>query len=187
MEIKRVISWIGVFALAMGSLISAVQGGFISALFGILFLATLVSVLLPLPEKLATRLSPRLLFLHRALMQTITLIGTWTLAALGGWEFVPAAVLLSVSLLFWPVGEILKRRAGIWRRERANGNVTIYPGLESLNVKPEPVAGQIASQSQSQLQSPPPIYTSTVKIVQDDCKSNQPQCPVIQTPPVFNV
>lgn len=182
MDLRKVVSWIGVFALALASLISMVRGGFISALLGVLLVGLLVSSLIPLPAKLAYRVPPRLLLMHRMISGTMTVVGCWMLAGFGGgWEFVPAAVVLSVSLVFWPAAQIIMKR----RRERnaagtTSGNGTggqVFPLNDVTGVKPMmPLP-------------PPPIYTSTVKIVQDDCKQQQAteqQCPIIQTP-IFNV
>lgn len=185
MDLLTVLSWIGVFALSIGSLISLVGGGIIAGCFGILLTSLTVSTLIPLKGKLCLMLggSARIFLLQR-MGGLIGGIGSWVLVGVGGWEFVPAAVVMSLVAAWWPVMKIIERgRQGKIRqnellRDSMGGDETAM----IRNKSDEPV--KILT-DKNLIKSPPPQYTaSTVTIIIDDPPATETA--KIQTP-IFNV
>ena len=185
MNTRKVVNWIGVFALALGSLISATQGSFISALFGVLFLAFLVSSLVPFPTKMAMRVSPRLVVLQRMLGRGVAWIGCWILSGVGGWQFVPAAVLLTVSTLAWPAIKLTLQKYRNRKMMRDVQDVKdhqVYP-MSITNTSTNQAAKevndyQVVKEEVNDYQLNPPQYTSTVKIIHEECKQEPIQTPI---------
>lgn len=109
---------IGIFALVIGSLISAMTGGLLSAIAGFFLTSILITSVLPSDgskkfniSNLRTRM-PRIELIQR-IGGIVGVIGCWMLAVMGGWEFVPAGIVLTISMLMAPIVRfIAKRRRG---------------------------------------------------------------------------
>ena len=178
MDLLIVLSWVGVFALAIGSLISLVIGGSLfTALFGILLTSLTISSIIPLNEKLRFMLGDGKLETIQRIGVVIGAIGSWILAGVGGWEFVPAGMVLSVAAVWWPVTKIIEMRKG--RRS------AVSPAATAM------ITSNEAGKDNFSPALPPPQYTatSTVKIETED--SNSLKTPTtceskLQTP-IFNV
>lgn len=200
MDLLIVLSWIGVFALSIGSFISLLSGGVVAGCLGILLTSLTASTLIPLKGKLRLMLggSARI-FLIQRMGGLLSGVGSWILVGIGGWEFVPAAVVMSVAAAWWPVMRVVERRraAGGGRvgnfisdgmRDRDNAMITQAdkPPTADKTAEDKPPANS------SSLQSPPPQYTpvpvptvaSTVTIIIDDLAKTP--APPIKTP-IFNV
>ena len=189
MEIITLLSWVGVFALAIGSLISIVSGGgLITAVFGVLLTSITISSIIPLNSKLRLILGAggKLETMQR-IGVVIGAIGSWVLAAgAGGWEFVPAGVVLSVAAMWWPAMRLIE-----WRRARRNTNVTaamISEVGEREIEKPELPPQYTANPS---IPVVPAATTTTVTIITEDAQSplKTPSDTIkVQTPiPIYNV
>ena len=178
MNLLTVLSWIGVFALGIGTLISVLSGGgLLTAFFGVLLTSLAISSTLPLNGKLRLLVGERVDLMQRAGL-AIVAVSSWVLAGVGGWEFVPAAVVLSVSAASGPVLKLVERRRGRRSAMIQSSEMEKQTGLGGLN------AIESASTSTS---TPPPLYTSTVTIITEDpakhanCDRLKIQTPVFAT------
>lgn len=183
MDIIVVLGWVGVFALAIGSLISIVSGGSLFvALFGVLLTSITVSSIIPINGKLRLILGTPRLELIQKLGVVAGAIGSWILAAVGGWEFVPAGMVLSVAAAWWPVMRVIEMRRA--RRNAMNANMIMSgeQGKQSFELPPQYTESAVV-----------PV-ASTVTIVTEESVTQSPlktpTCDKMQTPahvPIFNV
>ena len=188
MEIIKLLSWVGVFALAIGSLISIISGGgLIIAVFGVLLTSITISSILPLNGKLRLILGDNGKFeTMQRIGVVIGAIGSWVLAAgASGWEFVPAGVVLSVAAMWWPAMRWIE-----WRRARRNASVTaamISEVGERETEKPELPPQYTANTINPVV----PATTTTVTIITEGSQSpfKTPNDTFkVQTPiPIYNV
>lgn len=181
MNLLNVVNWIGVFALAVGALISAVNGGFVSALFAVLFTSLLITSLMPFTGKVGLMLRgiPRIEMMQRG-ARLIGLVGCWLLAGIGGLEYVPAAIILTISLLV-SVAMIIKAKRGnrAMITDANFNNGTTLNSLNTLSTSDKPLGGVKLTTPQS-----PPQYTAVEEKPRED--GSHVTVVKIETP-VFNV
>jgi hypothetical protein len=205
MNLLNVINWIGVFALAVGSIISVVHGGFVIALFATLLTSILITSLIPLNGKLQYLLrgNPRIELIQRG-GRWVGMVGSWVLTVIGGWEYLVGAVVLTVAM----IGQIWMVMREMRMRRRTGGMISNQPpyeikeaGLNTVINTPlntsltTPSTLNNVSTRASLPPPPPPLYsatsptTTTVRIVEE--KADQPQQPNQVTikidQPIFNV
>lgn len=194
MNILNVVSWIGVFALAVGSLISVIHGQFITSLFAVLLTSILITSMIPVSGKLQLLLRgvPRLELVQK-LSGVAGMIGVWVLVVVGGWEYLAAAVVLSAAM----IGRIgmmmrgMRMRRGIGAmitdetKDREDINtLNSFDNLNTINNAPLPTSLSTPL--------PPPNYSSTVRIVEEKPPVDQNDHQVTikieqQSVPIFNV
>lgn len=168
----KVVNWIGIFLLAVGCMISVLNGGFISALFGVLLVSILSSAqIVGNTSKLGMRV-PRIAMI-KMIARGAGVVGSWLLTIVGGWEYVGGAVVLTGAML---------GSAGIKLRRRRR----ITQDIRSMNNDLSRAA--ITTSDAPASKAPPEYIASTVQIVADEEKSNANMANNlrIQTP-VFNV
>lgn len=108
---------IGIFALVVGSLISAMTGGILTSIAGFFLTSILITSVLPSEGTKKFNISglrsrvPRLELFQR-IGGMVGVIGCWVLAVMGGWEFVPAGIVLTISMLMGPIMRFIMRRRG---------------------------------------------------------------------------
>jgi hypothetical protein len=212
MNLLNVINWIGVFALAVGSIISVVHGGFVIALFATLLTSILITSLIPLNGKLQYLLrgNPRIELIQRG-GRWVGMVGSWVLTVIGGWEYLVGAVVLTVAMIgqIWMVMREMRmrRRTGAmisnqppYEIKEAGLNTVINTPLNTSLTTPSTLNNvSNFTSTRASLPPPPPLYsatsptTTTVRIVEE--KADQPQ-PQPQQPnqvtikidqPIFNV
>ena len=108
---------IGIFALVVGSLISAMTGGILTSVAGFFVTSILIISVLPIEGTKKFNISGlssrvRRLELFQRIAGMVGVIGCWVLALMGGWEFVPAGIVLTISMLIEPIMRFIKRRRG---------------------------------------------------------------------------
>ena len=179
-----VLSWIGVFALGIGTLISVLSGGgLLTAFFGVLLTSLAISSTLPLNGKLRLLVGERVDLMQRAGL-AIVAVSSWVLAGVGGWEFVPAAVVLSVSAASGPVLKLVERRRGRRSAMIQSSEMEKQNGLGGLNAIE---SASTSTPTPTSTSTPPPLYTSTVTIITEDpakhanCDRLKIQTPVFAT------
>ena len=208
MNLLNVVNWIGVFALAVGSLISVVNGGYISALFAVLLTSILITSLIPLSSKLQYMMRglPRIELVQRG-GRLVGMVGCWVLAGVGGWEYVPAAVVFTFATLgavIMMMREMRMRKMTgrmmvIESKDVPSFNPTLNSNLNSsLNLNPA-LNTSLNTTLNPSLTTPspslPPHYTSTstsptstVRIIEEKPANDQQQQVTIKIEqPVFNV
>lgn len=207
MNLLNVINWIGVFALAVGSIISVVHGGFVIALFATLLTSILITSLIPLNGKLQYLLrgNPRIELIQRG-GRWVGMVGSWVLTVIGGWEYLVGAVVLTVAM----IGQIWMVMREMRMRRRTGGMISNQPpyeikeaGLNTVINTPlntsltTPSTLNNVSTRASLPPPPPPLYsatsptTTTVRIVEEKADQPQPQQPnqvtIKMDQPIFNV
>lgn len=207
MNLLNVINWIGVFALAVGSIISVVHGGFVIALFATLLTSILITSLIPLNGKLQYLLrgNTRIELIQRG-GRWVGMVGSWVLTVIGGWEYLVGAVVLTVAM----IGQIWMVMREMRMRRRTGGMISNQPpyeikeaGLNTVINTPlntsltTPSTLNNVSTRASLPPPPPPLYsatsptTTTVRIVEEKADQPQPQQPNQVTikidQPIFNV
>lgn len=199
MNLLNVLNWIGVFALAVGSLISVIHGHFITSLIAVLLTSILITSLIPLSGKLQLLLRgvPRIELVQK-MGRMAGMIGVWVLAVVGGWEYLVAAVVLSVAMI-GRVGMMMREM----RMRRGIGSMITDEPSDKKDANTQMVNTQMVNTANTHPNTaplttplPPPNYSSTVRIVkekapvdqQDQQKSNQVTIKIEPQPaPVFNV
>ena len=181
MNLLNVVNWIGVLALMVGALISAVSGGFISALFAVLLTSILVTSLIPINGKLRLILRgiPRIEIVQTG-ARWIGTVGCWVLAGMGGWEYVPAAVVLTGAMIA-AVGVMIKEMR---ERRRTGSIITSIPAIQPSIDHTKPGTNLSTSLTTPQA---PPQYTSTVRLVEEKPVDTEVMTVKIIQEPVFNV
>ena len=160
MNLITAINWIGVFALSIGSLISGLTGNLLLAALGFLLVALLATTLLPTKGKYRLNLLHRLPRLEIAQLSArlCGVIGCWVLAGVGGWEYVPGAVVLTAAMAGAVGTKVLEKR-----RERGRQVQMIEPEttmnrpdhlIMDMNVKTNP-----AIDHKNMMNMLPPQYT----------------------------
>lgn len=156
----KIVNWCGVFALAVGCLVSVLNGGFVSALFGVL-LGSIVSSCLLLREGRLLKLvgMSRLQRIERVkvFIRVGGVVGCWVLTVAGGLEYFAGALILTAGLS----GEMGLRLVERIRSRRRVDHVDRLNSVNGSGIKPQAPTATLQAPAPSQA---PPNYTSTVQI-----------------------
>jgi UPF0716 family protein affecting phage T7 exclusion len=151
---------IGITAIGMACVISVFTGDLVVALIGLLILTFLTGAALLSTDKSGWRGIPRLVAMQRG-GRAVGTVACWALVFIGGaWQFVPAGIILTATLLSAPIMAMIRRSRHSTRNAQQHELHTSQPQLQ---VKPPP----------------PPLYTPT--IVQINPEKEQ-HSSIIQTP-----
>lgn len=210
MNLLNVVNWIGVFALAVGSLISVVNGGYVIALFAVLLSSILIPSIIPMSGKFQNVLRgiPRIEMVQRG-GRWVGMMGCWVLVGIGGWEYLPAAVVFTLAMIgavMMMMQEMMMRRRKKTERMmeiESKAVPSLNPSNPSLTTCLNPCDPNLNTCLNTSLTTPipssPPQYTntsstSTVHVIEEKPANDhqkqqkqQPQVTIKIERPVFNV